>query len=572
MGLRREAADGGDDRGGDNNGDRDEQDDEPKKIPDKSAMALHLKYAKPAKDKRPIYYIGPFGSRVSFQSQQRRALNVVGSLMELNEISRETDIVIVGAGVAGMTAFAALSSGGYKVRLYERNSAVLKLQASSKHRYIHPTVNFWPDTKADRTTRLPFFDWYSSDCPNVIKAFRDQWDHDADKVVRRDPKLPKKVKDLTQSDPLFEYDLKLKGYDPASKRVSLVDEKKKETIEADLVLVAIGFGVEDNLGDESQQPYWRDDELVDFASREGREILISGAGDGGLIDCLRLVYGGFKKGEFPLDVIDTLERGSFSTRKALQALEAEARKESDVNQRADLFAKRYPALLKELNRPTRDLLTHALIKKGNGGFPNTIRLLGRFSAPYELGAAPINRLLLAFALSQGALTFEQGSLERVEGVYYLKRKGKKKAELSGDVKVIVRHGPLNALEGFLTKDEVKSLRAQQQEPQDFASDKAFPNDYFIPANSEYPCRFRTPKAFVNIRLPLAYFYLSERFGAVTKVDGRDPEQPCFVVDDVIPVPEVTHADIASLPKRVFGIPVERRQRSTAPDTPAAPLP
>lgn len=571
MGLRREAADGGDDRGGDKDGDRrKKRNDEPERVPDKGAMLLHLKYAKPAKDKRPIYYIGPFGSRVSFQSQQRRALNVVGSLMELREISSETDIVIVGAGVAGMTAFAALSSGGYKVRLYERNSAVLTLQEGSTHRYIHPTVNFWPDTDADRTTRLPFFDWYSSDCPNVIETFRHQWDHDADKVVRRDPRLPKKVKDLTQSDPLFEYDLKFQAYDPVSKRVSLVDETRKEIIEADLVLVAIGFGVEDNLGDESQRPYWKDDRLVNLASQEGQEILISGAGDGGLIDCLRLVYGGFKKGDFALDVIDALECGPYSPREAFQALEDDARKESDVNRRAELFAERYAALLPKLNRSARDLLEHALIKKASGGFPNKIRLLGRFSAPYELGAAPINRLLLAFALSHKALTFEHGSLERVEGAYYLKKKGRKTA-VPGKVKVIVRHGPLNALGGFLTKNEVKSLREQQQEPEDFASEGSFPNKYFVPANTEYPCRFRTPGAFANIRWPLAYRFLSERFGAVTKVGGSDPE-PCFVVDDVISVPEVTHADIADLPRHVFGIPVERRQRPKGQDTSAAPLP
>jgi hypothetical protein len=536
-------------------------------------MELHLKYARPnaEKDDRPIYYIGPFGSRVSFQSQQRRALNIVGSLIEMNQIEDDDEVAIIGAGLAGMTAFAALSLQGYSVKLYEKGSGILTLQALSRHRYIHPTVNFWPHANPERTTNLPFFDWYSSDCPNVIEALLRQWDEDPNEPSRKDPMDPKYIQQFTVSDPYFNHHMIFSDYDAETRKVCLVEKNSGVRAEVNLVLVTVGFGVEDNLGDLGQNPYWRDDALVDMSRQSGHDVIISGAGDGGLIDCLRFTFEGFKKGDFALDVIEALGKGSYASRENLKSIEEAAGKISNEDERAKFLERSYKSILPKLNRSTKEMLSRALVKRSSGKYANRIRLIGQYSAPFEIGAAPINRLLVAYALQENAIEFINAKLDRDGDGYFLCIDGRKEY-LEKGAKVIVRHGPRKALEGFLDDEEAKKLRFAQQAPGDFASEGSFQNHYFIPERSEYPSLDRDPARFAEFRHGLAYKFILERYGALTKLGVDEQGRPEFVAYASAGLPHPPPEKIEKAPDSIFGVPLRKHIEPTKADKSAVGAP
>jgi hypothetical protein len=51
-----------------------------------------------------VYILGCFARRVTVYSQQIRSLNLVCALLQSRRITKNTEVAIVGAGVAGMTA------------------------------------------------------------------------------------------------------------------------------------------------------------------------------------------------------------------------------------------------------------------------------------------------------------------------------------------------------------------------------------------------------------------------------------------------------------------------------------
>jgi hypothetical protein len=62
-------------------------------------------------------------------------------------------------------------------------------------------------------------------------------------------------------------------------------------VRADFAVLAVGFGLEKTLDRVPARSYWLNDSLhqeLAFAPPEPRRVLVSGSGDGGLIDALRL--------------------------------------------------------------------------------------------------------------------------------------------------------------------------------------------------------------------------------------------------------------------------------------------
>src|SRR5262249_12060207 len=66
------------------------------------------------------------------------------------------------------------------------------------------------------------------------------------------------------------------------------------------VIIAVGFGVESGVLEKSAQSYWRNDSvnqpLPGIPSQRSTNYFISGPGDGGLIDLLRLCINDFNQG------------------------------------------------------------------------------------------------------------------------------------------------------------------------------------------------------------------------------------------------------------------------------------
>src|SRR3954471_15203875 len=67
------------------------------------------------------FFIGPFAKRVSFASQQYRAIDLVEALQRRGKLTSDSSVAVVGAGLAGLTATAALRGlRCKKVHLYEQ--------------------------------------------------------------------------------------------------------------------------------------------------------------------------------------------------------------------------------------------------------------------------------------------------------------------------------------------------------------------------------------------------------------------------------------------------------------------
>jgi hypothetical protein len=124
-----------------------------------------------------IFFVGPYGRRVSFASQQRRALNTVWVMKQKRIIGEKAvTVAVVGAGLAGITAAVALRAYGVRVTLYETLPGALLTQIKTYHRFVHPTVNFWPSIEIQASTRLPFFDWTNNRCAEVIADIEYEWE------------------------------------------------------------------------------------------------------------------------------------------------------------------------------------------------------------------------------------------------------------------------------------------------------------------------------------------------------------------------------------------------------------
>src|SRR5262245_10695760 len=125
------------------------------------------------------YVLGSFASRVTIYSQQVRALNLIDAIFDQNEehlLPEQTRILIVGAGVAGLTAAAAAARRGAEVVLLEKEADVLTIQRHNTQRYLHPHIVEWPNAgwEIDQAN-LPVLSWSANTTKVVFDNMRDTW-------------------------------------------------------------------------------------------------------------------------------------------------------------------------------------------------------------------------------------------------------------------------------------------------------------------------------------------------------------------------------------------------------------
>ena len=138
-----------------------------------------------------VYCIGAGATRLTFQSQQHRALNLIWALKEkwrrenLSNFKSKT-VVVIGAGLAGITAALAAKEVGATVTLIERKGEVLHLQRGTQMRFIHPNIYDWPaDHAVERMTDLPILNWGAGMAARVVEVLLEQWLSLAGTVERR---------------------------------------------------------------------------------------------------------------------------------------------------------------------------------------------------------------------------------------------------------------------------------------------------------------------------------------------------------------------------------------------------
>ncbi len=234
-----------------------------------------------------VFVIGVTAPRQTVFFQQSRALNLVHALFKSGRLEKGCKPVVIGGGIAGMTAaVAAAVRGAELVTLLERQPYLLHLQRGNHTRWLHPQIYDWPKHGSDNPeTDFPFMNWRSATAGNVAEQLLNQWRSlihhcglpiDSITNVGEVEVQPGPVVSWNKADWTPEEGVRIGGY---------------REVSGELVIIATGLGVEGSVAKASTPSYWRNDDLDQPAltARAGRRrILVSGAGDGGLIDVLRL--------------------------------------------------------------------------------------------------------------------------------------------------------------------------------------------------------------------------------------------------------------------------------------------
>ncbi|HEY1722208.1 MAG TPA: FAD-dependent oxidoreductase [Magnetospirillaceae bacterium] len=501
-----------------------------------------------------VYFIGPFGRRVSFASQQRRALNTVWALEEAGRISRGERIAVIGAGLAGITATIALAARGMRVFLYESSSDALRQQITTSHRYVHPTVNFWPEEELTSSTQFPFLDWAADRCDQIIRVLLAEWTE---------------IHGILSSENLIQKyhpNTSVGSLVPRGDSVQVIPDPPYNSSRSglfDAVMVTTGFGPEKTLTSANSGSYWEADRIeVELRGSDTAKFLCSGTGDGGLIDTLRLLHTEFNNGIFCFEIAHELEKGGLGP--DIKAIELEAQGiVGDQNTVAQFYHDKYEFLLSALFPDgAKKRLDLSLFRKPE--IDRSVYLVGPLSHPYSVNAAPIHKLLIAHALKAKPKVLEyrrgivddrpsdnsvmefhahDGSTEFVDAAYK-----------------IVRHGaPEPPISKFIPdKAERVDLKRRQEAAWEWLGLGVYPPRHFDFAG--WPGYDVNNKAFAKKRLGRAERFIQEFANGDARL-GLDRGRVTYRV--------FKRQDRAlldnRLPEYLFGIPVvsDKRQRLSA---------
>lgn len=336
-------------------------------------------------DDKRTFYLGPNASRVNFASQQRRALNLVWALEEKGRIEQLDSVAVVGAGVGGLMATAALVARGCEVTLFEKNDEICAAQRETDKRIIHPTINYWPENPLYDTTDFPFLNWGYGPCRRVIRHIRYQWEkYFAGKINKK-----------TSTEII--------GRSISGSEVQLTDSVGDVHGPFSAVIFATGFGKERAVTGALNVSYW-DDFDWPVLLESGKKIAISGTGDGGLIDALRAALPNFDRGNLALEIAKYIDDVPHLKRR-LEMIQSAAAELTDATERQRYLWTEYKKI------DYGDAITTAVIRPPSAAASTgTIPLLYSGAGPYELNSAPIHRVLIAICEQNGRIEFIKGRL------------------------------------------------------------------------------------------------------------------------------------------------------------------
>jgi hypothetical protein len=225
-----------------------------------------------------VYVLGSYEGRVTIHSQQIRALNLLYALKATGKLDKVASrVAVVGGGIAGMTAAIAAAKLDANVTIFERHPQFLHNLRGCHTRHLHPNIYDWPHEHAMvDATSLPFMNWHANTADQIARDLLTEWSshvqthgiitHASAAVMLRAP-APNGTRRITVTS-------------------GDIDEPQ-----FDIVILAVGFGVEKSVLLQPLRSYWRDDSLhqPEIEVRTApTKYLVSGNGDGGLIDVLRL--------------------------------------------------------------------------------------------------------------------------------------------------------------------------------------------------------------------------------------------------------------------------------------------
>jgi hypothetical protein len=231
--------------------------------------------------KLPKCQISPNALRINFESQQIMAISLIESLCEQKVIGDEDHIAVIGGGLSGVTVSACLLRRGLKVTLIEKENEYFHKQRKSSHRFIHPSIGFWPAEPLRYTTNLPLLNWHADSCDRVIEQISEEWEQIIEEHVERF-----KVKFNKLYIPINEKNIN-RGDGKLSLDLDLTDKNKTvtDTLHGfNFLIDCTGFGSESTIANIPSTSYW------EFRNPASTELVVCGSGDGGLIEAIMHVF------------------------------------------------------------------------------------------------------------------------------------------------------------------------------------------------------------------------------------------------------------------------------------------
>jgi hypothetical protein len=367
-------------------------------------------------DTSRVFVLGVNERRVTVYAQQCRALNLSWALMESRFFSEgRPRVVVVGGGIGGLTAAAALARVGAEVTVLERAGSLIPKQAGSHTRFLHPHVYDWPAPGWDRqSAALPIMSWNADSAGAVSRTLLREFKQHSEAcgvhvvtgaTVTGVREAAAGHVALSWNAPGFAYQ------------------------DFDLAIFATGFGDEPDTA--YSRSYWHDDDLHQL--RNGR-VLVSGTGDGGLTDALRLCIQ-----DFSHDEIVNLLSGTWVENVRERVLELEERADATPDDVTAFYVRELdiPALLKELEPRVVSRVSRVVLN-------------GRSPVPFDLRSAPLNRVLVAQLMKLG-LAFRPGHVSVTRDGSEFRVAFQNGGVAANDVfdRVVLRHGPESAPLGEL---------------------------------------------------------------------------------------------------------------------------
>jgi hypothetical protein len=241
-----------------------------------------------------LYFLGPKQDRITFYSQQVRALRLVHALVETNALKPNEKVAVVGAGIAGVTAAVAFALSGVKVTLYDPAADVLQLQSGSA-RFLHPHIYEWPAMGSlDDQAGLPILDWTAGTGKQVVDHLRMEFES-ARTILS--PKL------------IFEPGKRLTAVTALGANQELIfNGDTSDPRHASKVVLAMGFGEEKVVEGAETIAYWKSGSIETAAQEAvaGTRCFVSGGGDGGLTDVMALMVSKFEHVAFARELLESL--------------------------------------------------------------------------------------------------------------------------------------------------------------------------------------------------------------------------------------------------------------------------
>ena len=379
-----------------------------------------------------VFPLGIYDIEKTVYTQQRRALTVSHALLETRQVEASSKVAIVGGGVGGLTAGYALSLAGADVTIFELRSSRAPILARNRTRFIHPNIYDWPQEHSTTLdTKLPFLNWSAARSNEVATVITNEFN-----------KYEKSVENLRFIRGKSINYIAPKGSPDNTRRVELSSEDGEISDHYDAVILATGFGVES--GELKGIPitsYWENDDLeneIYSSTGEPINILVSGAGDGGLTDIMRATILDFEHGDFLCEISnnsDLLAHRDKLLEMEQQARRALAGKKSGVQQFnfSEAYSKR-----SDVSQIVRGCLKGRIRQdtRVTFNFQNAPRLQAESSC--------LNRVIVEALIDGGHVTAKRCDIRGAEirssgASWSIKWTPSSKAQLFD--KVVIRHGP-----------------------------------------------------------------------------------------------------------------------------------